>query len=125
MAASKHEDIDSYIASCREDVRDPLNQIRAVIRRAAPDAIEAIKYGIPTFVLGENLVHFAAFRNHIGFYPSSSGIAAFAAQLSRYKSAKGSVQFPLTEPVPLGLIERIVLFRVGEAKARAASRRKP
>jgi len=123
MAAAKPKDIDAYIAGYPDEVQVLLNEVRATIRRAAPDAIEAIKYGIPTFVQGENLVHFAAFRDHIGFYPAPSGINAFSEQLSSYKSAKGSVQFPLDEPMPLKLIGQIVRFRVKEAKARA--RRKP
>jgi uncharacterized protein YdhG (YjbR/CyaY superfamily) len=113
------KDIDTYIAEHPDQVRELLSEIRAAIRRAAPDAIETIKYGIPTFVQGENLVHFAGFRKHIGFYPAPSGIAAFREELSRYKSAKGSVQFPLDEPLPLKLIGQIVRFRVKEAKARA------
>ena len=124
MSAAKPKDIDTYIGDYPEKVRGLLEQIRATIRRAAPEAEEAIKYGIPTFVQGENLVHFAAYKNHIGFYPSSSAIAAFHEQLSRYKSAKGSVQFPLDEPMPLELIEKIVRFRVKEAKAKARARRK-
>ena len=121
--AAKPKDIDAYIAGYPDEVRELLNEVRATIRRAAPDANEAISYGIPTFVQGENLVHFAAFRDHIGFYPAPSGINAFSEQLSSYKSAKGSVQFPLDEPMPLKLIGQIVRFRVKEAKARA--RRKP
>jgi uncharacterized protein YdhG (YjbR/CyaY superfamily) len=119
MAAAKPKDIDAYIAGYADEVRVLLNEVRATIRRAAPDAIEAIRYGIPTFVQGENLVHFAAFRNHIGFYPAPSGIKAFSGPLARFKSAKGSVQFPLDEPMPLKLIGQIVTFRVKEAKARA------
>ena len=119
MAVAKPTDIDTYIAQCPDNVRGLLNEVRATIRRAAPDAVEAIKYGIPTFVQSENLVHFAAFKNHIGFYPAPSGIAAFGEELSGYKSAKGSVQFPLNEPMPLKLVERIVKFRVNEVKAKA------
>ena len=118
MAKAKPKDIDAYIAGFPGRVRDLLSEVRAAVRRAAPDASETIKYGIPTFVQGENLVHFAAFKNHIGFYPAASGIAAFGRKLSRYKSAKGSVQFPLDEPMPVKLIEQIVKFRVAEAKAR-------
>jgi uncharacterized protein YdhG (YjbR/CyaY superfamily) len=122
MAARVPADIDAYIADSPEEVRGLLEQVRAAIRRAAPNAAEAIKYRIPTFVLGENLVHFAAFKNHIGFYPTSSGIAAFTKQLAGYKSAKGSVQFPLDEPMPLALIERIVRFRVNEANAKSRTK---
>ena len=91
-----------------------LQQLRATVQKSAPDATETIKYGIPTFVLHENLVHFAACARHIGFYPSPSGIAAFKKELAGYKSAKGSVQFPLDEPMPLALIAKIVKFRVKE-----------
>jgi uncharacterized protein YdhG (YjbR/CyaY superfamily) len=122
MAARVPADIDAYIADSPEEVRGLLEQVRAAIRRAAPNAAEAIKYRIPTFVLGENLVHFAAFKNHIGFYPTSSGIAAFTKQLAGYKSAKGSVQFPMDEPMPLALIERIVRFRVNEANAKSRTK---
>lgn len=122
MPEAKPKDIDEYIATCPENVRGLLKQVRDTIRRAAPGADEAMKYGIPTFVLSENLVHFAAFRNHIGFYPAPSGIRAFSEQLSGYKSGKGSVQFPLNKPMPLKLIEKIVKFRVngimGKARAR-------
>ncbi|HEY6506413.1 MAG TPA: DUF1801 domain-containing protein [Vicinamibacterales bacterium] len=119
MAAAKPKDIDAYIAGYPDEVRERLNAVRAAIRRVAPDAVEAIRYGIPTFVQGENLVHFAAFKSHIGFYPAPSAIKAFSEQLSGYKSAKGSVQFPLDEPMPLKLIGQIVKFRVKEAKAKA------
>lgn len=120
------KDIDEYIAGFPADVREMLGQVRAAIRRAAPDATEAIAYRIPTFVLNGNLVHFAAFKNHIGFYPTSSGIVAFKDELSGYRSAKGSVQFPIDRPMPLALIEKIVRFRVKEAKAKppAAKRHK-
>lgn len=108
--------IDAYITHHPPKVRALLRKVRATIRAAAPDADEAIKYGIPTFVLGGNLVHFAAFTRHIGLYPGPSGIAAFAKELAVYKGAKGSVQFPLDEPLPLALIRRIVAFRVKEQR---------
>lgn len=108
--------IDDYISGSPEGVREALEQIRATIRKAAPEAIETIKYGIPTFVLGENLVHFAAFKKHIGFYPTPSAIEAFRDQLSAYKSAKGSVRFPLASPMPLKLVEQMVWFRVREVR---------
>ena len=117
-------DIDDYIAGFPGDVQDILNKVRATIRAAAPDAKEAIKYQIPTFVLNENLVHFAAYKTHIGFYPTPSGIEAFKQELSQYKSAKGSVQFPIREPMPLGLIDKIVRFRVEEAKTKPATRKR-
>lgn len=93
-------------------------------RRFAPDAEEAIKYQIPTFTLQGNLVHFAAFKKHIGFYPAPTGIEKFKAELSVYESAKGSVQFPLDQPIPLDLISRIVRFRVEENLGRAAAKGK-
>ena len=106
------KDIDEYIAGFSEDVRELLQKLRMTIREAAPDAEEAIKYRMPTFTLNGNLVHFAAFKKHIGFYPAPRGIEEFKDELSAYKGAKGSVQFPLGEPVPFDLISRIVKFRV-------------
>jgi uncharacterized protein YdhG (YjbR/CyaY superfamily) len=114
--------IDEYIAGFPADVRRILQQIRRVIRAAAPDAEEAIKYRIPTFVLNGNLVHFAGFDKHVGFYPTPSGIEAFKDQLAAYPNAKGSVQFPLDRPVPFGLIRQIVQFRVKEARKKAAAK---
>lgn len=105
-------DIDAYIADFPEDIQARLQEVRATIHKAAPAATEAIKYAIPTFVLNGNLVHFAAFQNHIGFYPTPSGIEEFDKELSVYKQGKGSVQFPLDQPMPLGLITRIVAYRV-------------
>lgn len=112
------KDMDEYIAGFPPGVRRRLNQIRAIIRKAAPEAEEAIKYQMPTFVLGKSLVHFAAFKNHIGLYPTPSGIAAFKDDLAPYVNAKGSVQFPLDKPLPLALIERIVRFRINEVEAK-------
>lgn len=106
--------IDEYVARFPEDVRRRLEQMRRAIREAAPEAKEGISYAIPTFHLNGNLVWFAAFKSHIGFYPRPSGIAAFKKELARYKQAKGSVQFPYDEPLPLALVSRIVKFRVKE-----------
>ncbi len=106
--------IDEYIAGFSEAIQYPLRELRATIRAAAPAASETINYGIPTFQLHGNLVHFAAFKKHIGFYPAPSGIDAFREELSAYKGAKGSVQFPLDKPLPFELITRIVQFRVAE-----------
>lgn len=120
--------IDEYIATFPRDVQQVLKKIRTAIKETAPDAQEAIRYRIPTFVLNGNLVHFAAFKNHIGFYPTPSAIARFKNELSSYKGAKGSVQFPLNEPMPMPLIKKIVRFRVGEARAKAVAstvRRRP
>lgn len=105
---------DEYIAQFPPDVRVKLQQMRAVMKEAAPDAVEKISYQMPTFYLNGNLVHFAAYARHIGFYPAPSGIEAFKEELSRYKGAKGSVQFPLDQPLPMDLISRIVRFRVTE-----------
>lgn len=116
--AQDPKNIDEYIAVFPPDVREILEQIRATIREAAPDAEETIKYRIPTFVLKENIVHFAAFKNHVGFYPTPSGIEEFKRELAQYKFAKGSVQFPIGKPMPLSLIEKIVKFRVNEVKGK-------
>ena len=120
---SKPGGIDDYISGSPEAVRDTLESVRTTIRKAAPEATETIKYGIPTFVLEENLVHFAAFKNHIGFYPTPTAMAAFRDQLSAYKSAKGSVQFPLASPMPLKLIEQMVRFRVQEVRGKGRGSR--
>jgi uncharacterized protein YdhG (YjbR/CyaY superfamily) len=114
--------IDEYIATFPEDVQTRLKDLKATIQRAAPEAEEKFSYGMPTFFLNGNLVHFAAFKTHIGFYPTPSGIEAFKQELSSYKGAKGSVQFPLAEPLPLKLIGRIVKFRVTENQKNAAAR---
>ncbi|NOT05405.1 MAG: hypothetical protein HOP27_12485 [Anaerolineales bacterium] len=106
--------IDQYIATFPSDIQKILEEIRAVIKAAAPEAEEKISYQMPTFFMNGNLVHFAAFKNHIGFYPTPSGTEAFQKELSIYKGAKGSVQFPINEPMPLKLITKIVKFRVAE-----------
>ncbi len=105
---------DEYIAQFPPDVRVKLQQLRAVMKEAAPDAVEKISYQMPTLYLNGNLVHFAAYARHIGFYPAPSGIEAFKEELSQFKGAKGSVQFPLDQPLPMDLISRIVRFRVTE-----------
>jgi uncharacterized protein YdhG (YjbR/CyaY superfamily) len=115
MLKKQAETIDEYIKDFPENVQHILESIRQAIRKAAPEAVETINYQIPTFKLnGKNLVHFAAFKNHIGFYPIPSAIVAFKKELSSYKQRKGSVQFPIGDPVPLSLVERIVRFRVKE-----------
>jgi uncharacterized protein YdhG (YjbR/CyaY superfamily) len=111
--------IDKYISGFPEEVREILEKVRKTIRDEAPEATETINYGIPTFQLKGNLVHFAGFKNHIGFYPAPSGIEAFKAELSSFKGAKGSVQFPLDKPIPYELIRRIVKFRVQEIKEKS------
>lgn len=114
MESNNIPDIDRYIAGFPEETQVKLQQIRAVIKAAAPEAEETIRYQMPTFKLGKNLVHFAGYKKHIGFYPAPSGIAAFQEELSIYPNAKGSVQFPLDQALPLELISKIVAFRVQE-----------
>jgi uncharacterized protein YdhG (YjbR/CyaY superfamily) len=116
--------IDEYIASYPKDVQEILEKIRMTVRKAAPDAQETIKYRMPTFTLNGNLVHFAAFKSHIGFYPVPSGIEKFKKELSAYKGAKGSVQFPLNQPIPYDLISKIVAFRVQESMDKALTAKK-
>jgi uncharacterized protein YdhG (YjbR/CyaY superfamily) len=106
------KDIDEYIAGFPNDVQRILEKIRLTIRKAAPDAEEAIKYQIPTFTLKGNLVHFAAYKEHIGFYPAPRGIEKFKKELSVYEGGKGTVRFPLDKPIPFDLISKIVKFRV-------------
>jgi len=107
--------IDQYLTTFPPDVQEKLKGIRALIHRTAPDAVEAIRYGIPTFRQnGSNLVHFAAFKDHLSFFPTASGVEAFRKELSSYKLSKGTIQFPLDKPVPYDLVERIVRFRVEE-----------
>lgn len=114
MKNSEVKTIDAYIQAFPKDIQKLLAQMRTTIRKAAPDAEETISYAIPTFKLNGNLVHFAAFKNHIGFYPAPRGIEAFKEELSAYKGAKGTVQLPLDQPLPLDLISRIVRYRVKE-----------
>lgn len=114
--------IDEYIAGFPPEVQGRLQEMRTAIRAAAPEATEAISYRMPTFKLHGNLVHFAAFKHHIGFYPVPSGLEAFKEELSAYKGGKGSVQFPLDQPLPLALVEKIVRFRVAENLAKAAAK---
>jgi uncharacterized protein YdhG (YjbR/CyaY superfamily) len=106
------KNVESYFADFPEETQNLLEQMRTTIQKAAPKAGETISYGIPTFTLNGNLVHYAAYKNHIGFYPGAGGIAAFAEERSGYKGAKGSVQFPINEPLPLYLVTRIVNFRI-------------
>lgn len=111
---SGFQNIDSYIRTFPKDVQVLLQQLRETIQKAAPEAEETISYQMPTFTLNGNLVHFAAYKKHIGFYPAPSGLTEFQNEISKYKHSKGAVQFPLDQPLPLGLIERIVKFRVRE-----------
>ncbi|NHC42644.1 hypothetical protein G6549_22230 [Bacillus sp. MM2020_1] len=114
--------IDDYILQFPLEVQEILKTLRNVIKETAPDATEKISYQMPTFVLYGNLVHYAAYKKHIGFYPTPSGIAAFQQDLSEYKSAKGSVQFPLDKPIPFELIREIVKYRVAENLRKAAGK---
>lgn len=122
MAA--YNTIDEYIATFPEDVRKTLNQLRQTIHEAAPEAEETISYQMPTFTLHGNLVHFAAFKHHIGFYPTPTGIEAFQQELAPYKGAKGSVQFPIDQPLPLSLIRRMVKYRVQENLERKGKKKR-
>lgn len=106
--------IDEYISGFPENVRQILARIRAVIKESAPQAVEKISYQMPTFYLKGNLVHFAAYKNYIGFYPTPSGIEAFKEEIASYKWSKGAVQFPINEPIPYDLISRIVKYRVAQ-----------
>lgn len=111
---TKAKDIDEYIAAYPEEVQERLEQLRAIIKKATPKAIEVISYGMPAFKLNGMLVWFGAHTKHIGFYPRASGIEVFKKELAAYKNAKGSVQFPLDKPLPVALITKIVKFRVKE-----------
>lgn len=123
MTTDKPETIDDYIAGFPAGIQTLLEQVRTTVKAAAPAAEEAIKYAMPTFVLNGNLVHFAAFKNHIGFYSTPSGHTEFKDELSAYQGAKGSVQFPLDKPLPLALITRIVEFRVKENLAKPVKKK--
>jgi uncharacterized protein YdhG (YjbR/CyaY superfamily) len=116
-------DIDAYISGFPKDVQVILQKIRQIIHETAPEAKETISYQMPTFTLHGNLVHFAGYKNHIGFYPIPTGIEKFKEQLSPYKTAKGSVQFPLSQPIPYALIRDIVVFRVQENVAKAEAKK--
>jgi len=126
MEKTNFQSIDEYIAAFPKETQKILKEIRATIKVAAPNAEEKISYQMPTFFLNGNLIHFAAFKNHIGIYPTPSGTEAFKEEIAKYKTAKGSIQLPLNEPMPLKLISRIVKFRVAEnlkkTKARGKSK---
>ena len=115
--------IDGYIAGFPPETQAALEELRALIKASAPDATETISYAMPTFDLnGHHLVHFAGYAKHVGFYPAPSGMEAFEEELKPYKQGKGSVQFPLGQPLPAGLIRRIVEFRVEENLGRPSGR---
>ena len=111
---SKYETVDDYISQFPKDIQKILENLRKLIKNTAPESKEMINYGIPTYKLNGNLVHFAGFKNHIGFYPTPTGIEKFKDKLSDYKLSKGTIQFPINNPLPLDLIREIVIFRVNE-----------
>jgi uncharacterized protein YdhG (YjbR/CyaY superfamily) len=115
--------ISEYIACFPQATQKMLKELRVAIKTASPEATEKISYQMPTFYLHGNLVHFAAYKNHIGFYPTASGIAAFQDELNKYKNSKGAVQFPLHKPLPLALIKKIVKFRVRENQQKAKNKK--
>jgi uncharacterized protein YdhG (YjbR/CyaY superfamily) len=116
-------EIDKYIAGFPEDIQIALRQVRAAIRKAAPRAVETIKYAMPTYVLNGNLIHFAAFKQHIGLYPAPQGNDAFKGEISVYKGAKSSIRIPLNKPIPVELISRIVEFRIRETMDRKSTKK--
>ena len=118
MKQKKYETVDEYIMQFPQQVQRILQEMRRLIKDIAPEAEEKISYQMPTYYLHGNLVHFAAYKNHIGFYPTPSGIEAFKEELSSYKSAKGSVQFPINRPIPFDLIRKIVAFRAAKNRSK-------
>jgi len=116
--------IDQYIAGFPTDIQEKLHAMRATIHAAAPEATEKISYGMPTFYQQGNVVHFAAFKNHIGFFPAPSGIERFAQEIGPYQTSKGTLQFPLTQPIPFDLVTKITEFRVQENLTRAKAKKK-
>lgn len=106
--------VEQYISQFWDETQNILNKIREIVRKNAPNALEVISYGIPTYKLNWNLVHFAAFKNYIGFYPTPSWIEYFKQELSKYKTSKGSIQFPLDKDIPFDLIEKILIYRIKE-----------
>lgn len=112
----KPQDVDEYIAAYPTDVQEILFKIRKIIKEAAPQAKETIGYRMPTYKLNGNLVHFAAYKKHIGFYPTPPAIVAFQKELSPYKQSKGAVQFPIDQPIPYDLVKKIVKYRVKESE---------
>jgi uncharacterized protein YdhG (YjbR/CyaY superfamily) len=124
MKTSHSKNIDEYIAGFPEDVRQLLEEMRSTIQKVAPKAEETIKYGMPTFVFNGNLVYFAAYKNHIGFYPAPVGVAEFKKAISPYEAGKGTLQFPLDKKLPLALIGKIVKFRVKQNSEKAKAKLK-
>lgn len=124
MNSKQYKSIDQYIRAFPKNIQTVLKKIRKVIKNNAPQAQEAIKYQIPTFILNGNLVHFAAWEKHIGFYPTPSITRKFKNELAKYEFAKGSIKFPLSKPMPFGLIKKIVQFRVKENLAKQGNANK-
>ena len=120
----KFKNVDEYIRSFPKDVQVILEELRKVIKESAPEAEEVISYGMPAFKLNGILVYFAAHKNHIGFYPTASGITAFKKELSSYKHTKGTIQFPIDGPIPFDIVKRIVKFRVKENQTRLKNKLK-
>jgi len=116
--------IDEYIAAFPANVQKNLKEIRSAIKTSAPEAEEKISYAIPTYTLNGNLVHFAAFKNHIGFYPAPEGIEAFKKELSKYEGGKGTVQFPLDTPLPIALIKKVVKYRAKQNRESSKNKKK-
>lgn len=123
MTTAPPKDIDEYIDGFPENIQLLLEQLRVTVKEAAPGAREAIKYAMPTFTLNGNLVYFAAFKNHIGFYSAPTGNADFEKELSGYKTGKGSVQFPYNKPLPFALISKMVKFRVTQNLGKAPKKK--
>lgn len=122
---TKFTNIDEYIKLFPEDIQAKLKQLRELIKELAPEAVEAISYQMPTFKLnGKNLVHFAAFKNHIGFYPLPSGVEAFKEETKDFVTSTGAIQFPHNQPLPISIIKKIVLFRIQENKEKTSSYKK-
>ena len=124
MITTKPKSVSEYIASFPEEIQEKLKLIRATIQKAAPEAEETISYAMPTYKLHGNLIHFAAYKNHIGLYPAPLALEIFKDELSAYKGSKGAVQFPLSQPIPLSLIERITKYRVESNIENAKNKRK-
>jgi len=124
IKAKQPGNIDGYIAGFAGEIRKKLEEMRMIVKKAAPGAEETINYGVPTLILSGNLVHFGGFKNHIGFYPAPSGIEAFKKELSVYEGAKGSVKFPVDKPLPAALITKIVKFRIKENLEKAKQKSK-
>ncbi|MFA5856291.1 MAG: DUF1801 domain-containing protein [Candidatus Pacearchaeota archaeon] len=112
----KINSIDNYIKNYPKEVQDILFKLKIIIKKLVPKSEETISYGIPTFKLNGNLVHFAAFKNHIGFYPTPSAIVAFKGELLKFETSKGAIKFPIDKPIPYDLIKRIVKYRLNENK---------